>query len=97
MNLTRNAFAGILLAGVAAAPTASAAPLQCGTEIIEVGMTMIEVRQHCGEPSRQESEEQDVRSGNRVVGTTTFHRWYYARGGVTHVMTFDQDRLVEID
>lgn len=97
MKFGRSASAGVLFTAVAAVSTVAAASLQCGTEIIEVGMTMAEVRQHCGEPSRQESEEQDVRSGNRVVGKTTFHRWYYTRAGATHVMTFDQERLIEID
>jgi hypothetical protein len=73
-----------------------AAPMRCGTEIIDVGASMAEVLKHCGEPAKREVEVQDVRSGNRVVGQTTFETWYYTESGLTHVLEFDQDELIRI-
>ena len=78
------------------ASTTLAAPMRCGTEIIDVGARMAEVLQHCGEPDKRDVEVQDVRSGNRVVGKTTFETWYYTRSGLTHVLEFDQDELIRI-
>jgi len=99
MRRTRSATRALIgaLAWTVAAPALMAEPMQCGSKIVDVGMTMDEVRRYCGEPTRQESEQQDVRSGNQVVGTTTFTRWYYMRAGATRVMVFDQHKLLEID
>jgi hypothetical protein len=85
------------LAVVAASP-AFADTLRCGSKIVETGMTMSEVKKHCGSPSSSAVEEQDVRSGNRVVGTTKFHIWRYNRmsGQSTAVLGFDQDKLMSI-
>jgi hypothetical protein len=40
---------------------------------------------------------QDVRSGNRVVGTTEVHRWTYESYSGTRVLVFDQDKLRSIE
>lgn len=72
--------------------------LRCGSKIVETGMTMTEVKKHCGSPSSSAVEEQDVRSGNRVVGTTEIHIWRYNRmsGQDTAILKFDQDKLMSI-
>ena len=81
---------------IVGASTATAAPMRCGTENIDVGATMAEVLEHCGEPARREVDVHDVRSGNRVVGETTFETWYYTESGLTHVLEFDQNELIRI-
>lgn len=92
-------FKTLLLAGliVIAAPV-SAETLRCGSKIVDVGLTMDEVRKYCGKPSSTTVEEQDVRSGNRVVGKTELHIWHYNRssGQATAVLEFDQDKLISI-
>ena len=77
---------------------ASAETLRCGSKIVDVGMTMDEVRKYCGKPSSTAVEEHDVRSGNRVVGKTELHIWRYNRssGQKTAVLEFDQDKLMSI-
>lgn len=58
-------------------------------------MSMEEVKKYCGSPSSSSMEEQDVRSGNRVIGKTEVHTWRYKRasGQRTAVLQFDQDTL----
>lgn len=72
--------------------------LRCGSKIVEVGMTMAEVEHYCGKPSTSTVEEQAVRSGNRVVGTTQLHIWTYNRasGQNAAVLEFDQEKLLSI-
>jgi hypothetical protein len=85
--------ATIAMAGAAAAADDS---FRCGSKLIVAGMTQAEVLSHCGEPSSRSEEVQDVRSGNRVVGKTTQHRWTYDSYRTTRVLVFDQDRLISI-
>jgi hypothetical protein len=88
-----------ILAVVLAATTASASDtLRCGSKLVETGMTMAEVKNYCGKPSSSTIEEQDVRSGNRVIGTTQLHIWTYDRasGQNSAVLEFDQDKLLSI-
>jgi Protein of unknown function (DUF2845) len=70
---------------------------RCGSHLIELGMTQAEVLDHCGGPTSKSVEEQDVRSGNRVVGKTPVHRWTYESYSATRVLVFDQDRLISIE
>ena len=87
---------GILAAALAAAAWADA-PFRCGSKIISAGMTMAEVREHCGEPASKKSEEIDVRAGPRVVGKTLRYTWTYESYSTgTRVLEFDEDRLVSI-
>ncbi len=89
--------AGVLSLAVAFGTAQADSRMRCGSKLIEVGMTMSQVLEHCGEPDGRETDERDVFSGNRVVGTTQFHRWTYSRYGSTNVLVFDQDRLVSIE
>ena len=59
---------------------------------------MDEVLKYCGEPGSKEIEEHDVRSGNRVTGTTELHIWTYNRGSAQApaVLKFDVDKLMSI-
>jgi hypothetical protein len=83
---------GSVLVGTAAADES----FRCGSKIIEVGMTQSDVLAHCGNPKSKAVEEQDVRSGNRVVGRTELQRWTYDSYSATRVLVFDQDRLISI-
>lgn len=81
-----------------AAPAMAQDTLRCGPKIVQIGMTMAEVREHCGEPSSTRIEEQDVHAGPRVVGKTEIHFWRYERlsGQRTAVLEFDQQELRSI-
>jgi hypothetical protein len=72
--------------------------LRCGSKIVQTGMTMTEVKKYCGNPSSTSIEEQDIRSGPRVVGTTEIHTWRYDRasGQRTAALEFDQEELKSI-
>jgi hypothetical protein len=72
--------------------------LRCGSKIVKTGMSMDEVLKYCGEPNSREIEEHDVRSGNRVTGTTELHIWTYNRGSsqAPAVLEFDVDKLMSI-
>jgi hypothetical protein len=70
---------------------------RCGNRLVQPGMTRAEVQQLCGEPAAKRDEVQDVRSGGRVVGTTTVHRWTYTTYSKTRVLVFDQDVLKSIE
>jgi hypothetical protein len=88
----------LAILGLAPAATVFAdEAFRCGNRLIEPGMTIGEVRQLCGPPTKQVDEVQDVRSGNRVVGKTTFHRWTYESYSQTRVLVFDQDTLKSIE
>lgn len=71
---------------------------RCGSKIVTVGMTSAEVLKYCGKPTSTEVEEQDVRSGGRVIGKTQINRWIYDRGtvGKPKILEFDQDKLQSI-
>jgi uncharacterized protein DUF2845 len=88
----------VLIAFLIIGTSASAETLRCGSKIVDVGMNMDEVRKYCGKPSSTAVEEQDVRSGNRVVGKTQLNIWQYRRssGQRTAVLQFDQDKLISI-
>jgi len=77
----------------------AAETLRCGNKIVETGMTMAEVENYCGKPSSVMVEEQDVRSGNRVIGTTQIHYWTYDRasGQNAAILEFDQEKLLSIN
>ena len=88
----------VLIAFLLIGATASAETLRCGSKIVDVGMTMEQVKKYCGKPSSTTIEEHDVRSGNRVVGKTELHIWQYNRssGQNTAVLEFDQGKLMSI-
>lgn len=91
----------LLLSGLLSLPfsLAAAETLRCGNKIVQTGMTMAEVENYCGKPDDSRIEVQDVRSGNRVVGTTELHYWTYNRasGQNAAVLEFDQDKLKTIN
>jgi len=80
-----------LVGGAAAADS-----MRCGSKVISVGMSMSEVLRYCGEPASKEVEEHDIRSGNRIIGTTQLHRWTYSSYSQVRVLEFDQDKLLSI-
>jgi len=87
-----------LLVLIFGASDAVAESFRCGGSIVRTGMTMDEVRSACGKPSSTEVEVHDVRSGNRVVGTTDMHIWRYNRssGQRTAVLLFDNGKVMSI-
>lgn len=92
----RSAIICILL--LLAISAAADGTLRCGNKIVRTGMTMDDVKKYCGDPSSTSIEEQDVRSGPRVVGKTEIHIWRYDRssGQRTAVLQFDQQKLMSI-
>jgi hypothetical protein len=88
----------LLVSALFAIPVGAADTLRCGGKIVENGMTMAQVENYCGKPSSETVQEQDVRSGNRVIGTTQLHTWIYDRstGQNSAVLEFDQDKLMSI-
>lgn len=91
----------ILIAAIGACAFHGAAGqdvMRCGARIVEAGMTMAEVAEYCGEPTSKRVEQQDVRAGNRVVGTTEMHHWIYRQAGnLPRELVFDQNELIEIN
>jgi len=90
----------LLLCCTLVAVKSLAAPetLRCGNKIVETGVTMAEVEKYCGKPSSTRTEDQDIRAGNRVIGTTQLHFWTYDRasGQNAAILEFDQDKLLSI-
>jgi len=78
-------------------PALAADSTRCGSKVVAVGMTRAEILEHCGEPTSRQVEEQPVRAGTVVTGTTTVERWTYDSYAATRVFVFDQDRLVSIE
>ena len=90
------AFLLLVVGAVTESPRAEDS-FRCGSRIIEVGMTQADVLESCGEPASRTVESQDVRSGNRVTGTTQLHRWTYESYSASRVLLFDQERLISIE
>jgi len=88
----------ILLGSLFASGVVADDTVRCGSKLVTIGMSAAEVLKYCGEPTSREVEEQDIRSGNRVVGKTQLNRWIYGRGsaGEPKVLEFDQDKLTAI-
>ncbi len=93
----RRALANTLLLTAFAITSVHAEDMRCGSRLIEVGMSRAEVLQYCGEPSTRDTEEQPVRSGKQVTGTTAIERWTYSSYSRTRTLVFDGDRLISID
>lgn len=73
--------------------------LHCRGKIIDVGMSMEIVRQHCGTPDNSIVDEQPVHSGNRITGVTTVTTWHYNQPGniLVAVLVFDVHKLQSIE
>ena len=78
-------------------PALAADSTRCGSKVVAVGMSRAEILEYCGEPTSRQVEEQPVRAGTVVTGTTTLERWTYENYAATRVFVFDQDRLVSIE
>jgi hypothetical protein len=87
-------FASVLVCSL---PALAADSTRCESKVVTVGMTQAEILEYCGEPTAREVEEQPVRAGHIVTGTTTVERWTYESYSATRVFVFDQDRLVSIE
>ena len=96
MNSLPRVLLGVLAGVAAATPAHSDDDFRCGSRIVKLGMTDTAVIQACGMPDSKTSEVQDVRSGNRKIGTTTVWRWTYTIAGRTRVLVFDQGKLTSI-
>ena len=94
-HLPRSVLWALMLA--ATAPALAADTTRCGSKVVSLGMTQAEILEHCGTPTAREVEEQPVRAGTIVTGTTTLERWTYESYSATRVFVFDQDRLVSIE
>ncbi len=89
-------LAGLSIA-MSTGASAAGETLRCGSKIVKTGMMMDEVRKYCGEPTSIEVVEHDIRSGNRVTGTTYENIWTYRRGSNKPArLHFDNDKLLSI-
>jgi hypothetical protein len=87
----------VILSIAISSPVMANETLRCGGKIVKTGMMMEEVRKYCGEPASTEVIEHDVRSGNRVTGTTYENIWTYRRGSNKPArLHFDNDKLLAI-
>ncbi len=70
---------------------AAASTMRCGTHIIQVGDTKIEVLKHCGEPDLT-----DLISGLEDIKTEI---WYYDRGstGFLYIVTMRGSKVSRIE
>ena len=89
-HLGNAALWALMLAATSSALAADTA--RCGSKVVSVGMTQAEILEHCGTPTSREVEEQPVRAGHVVTGTTTLERWTYDAGVFLFV---DRDRTGE--
>jgi len=91
---------GSLISGlfVTGAAMAGDGPFYCRSKIIDVGMMESEVLAHCGEPSSQSTEGQEVRSSNnRVLSVTKIDRWTYRAYNSTRFLVFVDEKLQSIE
>lgn len=72
--------------------------INCRGKIIDRGMTMEEVRKHCGKPDYSSVDDQAVHQGNKIRGTTPVTTWHYKQPGgmLIAVLVFDVDKLQSI-
>jgi hypothetical protein len=85
----------LLLSGIALAEDS----LSCRSKIIDIGMTMEDVRKHCGAPDYSSIDNQAVHAGNRTTGTTPVATWHYNQPGgqLIAVLVFDTEKLRSIE
>jgi hypothetical protein len=83
-------------AGILCAETS----FRCGSDLIELGYTMYQVKGSCGAPDSEQvigaKEISKVRPGVREKGETELNitEWIYERDSGIYVLTFEGDRLV---
>jgi hypothetical protein len=76
---------------------------RCGSVIIRRGETLAEVRDHCGEPTLQQTVSEPVfarnsNGGVREIGVTQIDHWTYERSGRIPVrLTFEEGKLTRIE
>lgn len=101
----RGVLAAIALA--AAALPWGAAPagelFRCGSWVVSAEMSVAELRQKCGTPTRRTVETQDVYAraaggGTIKTGTATVERWFYERSGsLTMVVTITDGEITGME
>jgi len=77
----------------------------CGQWIASPDMSVAELLEKCGEPTRKESQSVDIRArsdggrGSIKRGETTIERWIYDRGSqrFSMVVTIDDGRIESIE
>jgi hypothetical protein len=90
--LTLTAAAGIL--------RADDTSFRCGSDLIELGYTMYQVKGSCGAPDSEQvigsREVSRVRAGVRDKAETSLNitEWIYERDAGIYVLTFEGDRLI---
>ena len=96
----RGVLAAIALA--AAALPWGAAPagelFRCGSWVVSAEMSVAELRQKCGTPTRRTVETQDVRTraaaGAVKVGETVVERWVYERSRSSSMVVTITDGVI---
>jgi hypothetical protein len=98
-------LAGVLLAAMLPAVPAAAESFRCGQRIATKDMTVEELLEACGEPTRKSVEVVDVYgpnvhgAGNVKRGTSTIEKWTYDFGPQTFdmVVTIVDGQLQDIE
>jgi hypothetical protein len=93
-----------LLGAALLARTASAGELfRCGSWVVSAEMSVVELKQKCGEPTRRTRETQDVYAhaaggGTIRTGTATVERWIYERSGsLTMIVTITNGEITGME
>ncbi len=89
----------LLLGATACASAVTAGELfRCGSWVVSAEMSVAELKQKCGEPTRRTVETQDVRAraaaGAVKVGETVIERWVYERSRSSSMVVTITDGVI---
>lgn len=76
---------------------------RCGSWVISAEMSVAELRQKCGEPTRRTVETQDVYAraaagGTVKTGTATVEHWFYERSrSLTMIVTITDGEITGME
>jgi hypothetical protein len=98
----RCTLSAVVLAALCSALGASAAAeelFRCGSWVVSVDMSVAELKQKCGEPTRRTVETQDVYAhaaggGTIKTGTTTVEHWVYERSRASSMVVTITDGVI---
>lgn len=82
---------------LAALSLSAQATMRCGTQLVDTGMQLDEVLEHCGEPQQRTIDEPVDAAGYQIRGAATVEHWRYGpENGMYRHLRFIDGRLVEI-
>jgi hypothetical protein len=88
----------LLGAAACAAPLTAGELFRCGSWVVSAEISVAELKQKCGEPTRRTMETQDVRTraaaGAVKVGETVIERWVYERSRASSMVVTITDGVI---